>query len=105
MSLFEVTKLASIKVDDVSVQVPRTMYSVLASTMAELGECAEEVAIHEGHSYKDPSNDGVVGEAIDAIVCLLDLIHVYDPQMEEYELEAIALKKLEKWITKVQVKK
>lgn len=102
MSLFDLTKEASVLVDQVSMLRRRTMYSVIASAMAELGECAEEVAITEKHSYKEQGKDGIIGEAIDTIVCMLDLIHLVDPQIEEGELETIAHHKLRKWITKVQ---
>jgi hypothetical protein len=61
----------------------RTPYSILASATSELGELAEEVQIHQNHSYKKPGDDGIVGEAIDTICCLLDLIHKVNPYITE----------------------
>jgi len=90
MSLFEVTKQASILVDQVSKQRARTKYSVLASAMAELAECAEEIAISEKHSYKEQGKDRIISEAVDTILCLLDLIHVVDPTITEEQLTLIA---------------
>lgn len=105
MSLVKLTKEASVVVDTLqteAVNIPkRTPYSVLSSTMSELGELAEEIMISQGNSYKKPGVDGIVGEAIDTIVCLLDLIHVVDPELTEGDLEDIAFPKLSKWISKV----
>ena len=100
MSLYNIVKEASREVDDLSMQKTRTKYSVLASTLAELGECAEEIAISEKHSYKKPGADGIVGEAIDTILCLLDLVHVVNPEISEEELNHIAELKCKKLIEK-----
>lgn len=102
MSIFNIAKAASLEVDQTSMQRTRTKYSVLSSAMAELGEVAEEVAISEKHSYKEQGKDGIVGEAIDTILCLLDLIHVVDPTITEEKLGLIAYLKCDKWVTKVQ---
>jgi hypothetical protein len=105
MSLFDITKVASQEVDQTSMQRTRTKYSVLASTMSELGELAEEIAIAEKHSYKKQGSDGVVGEAVDTIICLLDLIHVHNPSVTEEELNHIAQLKLDKWVAKAASKR
>lgn len=107
MSLFDLTKAASNKVDDIErrsgrhYDLRRTKYSVLTSTMSELGELAQEVMIKEGHSYKQTGTDGIVGEAVDTILCLLDLVHVVDSTITEKELNTIAKTKLNKWATSV----
>jgi|SRR5271157_419630 len=106
MSLYTITKDASLKVDAIEdFSYPRinlrTRYSVLTSTMSELGELAEEVMISEGNSYKEQGEDGIVGEAIDTILCLLDLLHK-NCNLTEKELDAIAKKKCDKWVHKVQ---
>lgn len=114
MSLVDLTKTASVMVDDIENRPRevggqffkrRTPYSVLTSTMSELGELAEEVMIDQGNSYKKAGADGIVGEAIDTIVCLLDLIHVVDPTITSEDLDDIAFKKLDKWVTKVGERK
>src|SRR6478752_3175300 len=74
MTLISAVKEASKAGDKVVPQ--RSAYAVLAAAQAELGETAEEVAIMMGESYKEEGPDGVVGEALDTIVSLLDLIHV-----------------------------
>ena len=101
MSLYEITKAASQTVDAKSI-VPykRTVDSVLASTMSELGETAVEVMIHNGQSYKQKGRDGIVGEAVDTILCLLDLIHVVDPSITEEQINEIARAKCAKWVYK-----
>lgn len=81
---------------------PRTVSDVFASAASEFGELGEELAIQSGYSYKEPGADGVVGEAIDTILCLLDLIHVQTAgTVTEEQLVEIASKKIEKWISKV----
>lgn len=97
-SLFEEIKLASAKAD--AINVKRDMSCVLIKTQSELGELADEVLIHTNQSYKSPGKDGVVGELVDTILCLVDLLHVYDPSIGEQELVAIAKLKGEKWINK-----
>ena len=83
----------------------RSVHFILGSTMSELGELAEEVNIEfSNSSYKKPGKDGVVGEAIDTIICLLDLIYKVNPNLSEEELCEIALKKLNKWKKSVKDK-
>jgi NTP pyrophosphatase (non-canonical NTP hydrolase) len=107
-TLFQVVKEASKRIDTIEDSVEkcpyvcgRTLHSVLASAMSEFGELAEEVNIHGGHSYKTASEDGVVGEAVDTIACLLDLIHVYNPQLTEHDIMTMAAQKCAKWVSKV----
>lgn len=70
---------------------------IFMKAVEEMGELAVEVAIHRGESYKTPGPDGIVGEAIDVINCLLDLIHVHAPHMTEADVAAIARVKQLKW--------
>lgn len=77
----------------------RTRYSVLAHAQSEMGELAQEITIVEGHSYKKASVDGVVGEAVDTILALVDLIYRHQPDITEAELVSIAQLKGQKWIT------
>lgn len=57
----------------VAVQNDRTVQDILNHTMTELGELALEVQIDQGKSYKLPGSDGIVGEALDMIACLVDM--------------------------------
>lgn len=99
MTLFKSVKTASQNGDKVVPQ--RSPYAVLAAAQAELGETAEEVAIMMGDSYKVEGPDGAVGEALDTIISLLDLIHVINPDLDEEDLVRIAGPKLDKWISKM----
>jgi NTP pyrophosphatase (non-canonical NTP hydrolase) len=85
-----------------SVKDSRTCSDVLTHAMTELGELAQEVQIHAGKSYKMPGSDGVVGEALDVIACMVDMIRVHDPNLTESDLMRIMQPKLEKWHEKSQ---
>lgn len=79
----------------------RTQYSVLASVGSEVGELCDEVNIANGQSYKTVGSDGVIGESIDAIISLVDLIYIYAKDngielTEDYLIE-VAKTKLAKW--------
>lgn len=100
MSLFSVVRTISQQAD--VYQPVRTAQSIVGNTVSELGEVAIEVNIEAGHSYKKPSEDGVVGEAVDTILCLLDLIYKHSPNITEEELEFFAVKKGSKWISKLK---
>ncbi|BAV39202.1 hypothetical protein BPT24_077 [Tenacibaculum phage pT24] len=63
----------------------------------EVGELSTEIAIDLGMSYKEAGKDGVVGEAIDAINCLLDIILLNKPDITADELNQIQYEKLKKW--------
>lgn len=76
----------------------RTLQDVLTHLMTEVGELAQEVQIAEGKSYKEHGADGVVGEAVDVIICALDIIKLYRPTIkEDYDLSRSVLPKLDKW--------
>ena len=79
----------------------RSRYYVLAKATEELGECATEVCVAEGEGYKTAGKDGVVGEAMDSILALIDLIYIDNPEVETEDLIKIAIKKLDKWESKV----
>lgn len=74
----------------------RKPLQVLSSLMEEVGELATEVAIWDGHSTKTSSEDGVLGEAIDVIICAVDLIYITHRTPEE-EIHKILKEKLAKW--------
>ena len=76
----------------------RTVSDILHYAYTEMGELAEEHIIEQGRSYKNAGPDGVVGEAMDAILCLLDIIHVHSPELTSVDLEHIAIHKINKWL-------
>ena len=80
----------------------RSNYAVLAKIQEEVGELTTEVAVKAGDSYKPKGKDGIKGEAIDAILALMNLIYVDDPHITEAELIQKSIPKLEKWETKVK---
>lgn len=67
----------------------RTVPQIFMHALTELGELAQEVIISEGRSYKDPGADGVAGEAMDLILCLMDLILVRTPSIDEVRIAEI----------------
>lgn len=93
-TLFQVVKATSLSVTN-----ERTLQHVVIKTMEEVGELSQEILIHDGvTTNKPPGKDGVVGEAIDAIITLLDIIHVHSPGITEEDLVKIAKQKCQKWL-------
>lgn len=89
--VFEVSKIV----------LPRTKHEVLAALMEEVGELATELNIQQGYSSKPRGEDGVIGEAIDVIVCALDIIYLEYPSMSEELFLKMMKPKLEKWKKKL----
>lgn len=77
----------------------RTAIDILAYGMTEVGEVSEEVLIKYSPiaKHKTSGPDGIIGEAMDVILCMMDLIHEENPDITEEELQAIARLKLDKW--------
>lgn len=76
----------------------RTISDILTHAMTELGELAQEVQIAEGKSYKQEGVDGIVGEALDVINCMVDMIYIhYGVLANEEYLTAQNKRKLAKW--------
>lgn len=77
----------------------RTISDVLTHAMTELGELAQEVQIAEGKSYKQEGADGIIGEALDVINCMVDMIYVhYGSSLgNEDFMVALNAQKLAKW--------
>lgn len=75
----------------------RNSSQVFKYVIEEIGELATELNIEDGFSSKDPGEDGIVGEAMDAIICLVDLIYIHQPGITEDELTQICVNKLKKW--------
>lgn len=78
----------------------RDLCSVMLKVVEEVGELGTEVNIATGKSYKQPGPDGVVGECVDAIAALVDLIYIYDPSITEQQLIQLTHAKMHKWATK-----
>jgi NTP pyrophosphatase (non-canonical NTP hydrolase) len=78
-------------------QKPRTGFNIFAYLTEEFGEVATEINIEQGYSTKPPGKDGIIGECVDVMVCVIDLIRHYYPDVTEQELVDIATNKLAKW--------
>lgn len=86
-----------------NIQDGRTRYAVLAKAGEEYGELSQEVMIRNGDHYKQPGKDGIIGEAIDLIICCTDLIYSENPNITEDEIVEIAKLKLAKWKSKSSI--
>lgn len=87
----------------IQVQNTRNIQDILIHAMTELGELAQEVQIAEGNSYKQAGPDGVVGEALDVIACMVDMIYIhYGILANEEYLISLMKPKLEKWKEKAK---
>ncbi len=73
----------------------RTFNSVWFWTGQENAELTIEVG--KLQSGGEPGEDGVLGEAVDTILCLVDLIYQHNPNITEEEILAVVQKKLDKW--------
>jgi hypothetical protein len=82
MTLWTDIKAASVAVSDIE-RSPRTPADIAMHTLTELGELAQEIIIAEGRSYKDPGKDGVIGEAIDVLICAADYVMTRHPNIRE----------------------
>ena len=72
----------------------RTVPGIFESLHSEVEELEIEV-------YFEPAgNDGIAGEAIDVILCALDLIFESTPDMTDQDIVEYAQKKCEKWAAK-----
>lgn len=80
-----------------SIKNNRTVSQIFTYTIEEIGELATELNIEDGYSNKEPGKDGVIGEAVDAIICLMDLIYTHRPTITEDELAQVCANKLTKW--------
>lgn len=78
-----------------SIKNGRTLRDVFRHGQDEMDELDAELV--QAQNGLQPGPDGVVGEAIDVILCMLDLIHLERPDMTEVEIAAYAEQKLAKW--------
>lgn len=82
----------------------RSIDDILAHGVGEMKETMDEVDIVMGRAPGPAGADGVVGESIDTILCMLDLIYKTDPTITEEEIVAIAEMKGAKWIRQIKAK-
>lgn len=73
----------------------RSIFTHLVSEVQELED--EIIKIENG---EEEGADGIAGESVDIMLCALDLIHHYNPHLTPEEVNRIAIKKCEKWLSK-----
>jgi hypothetical protein len=73
-----------------NIQNGRTVFNVLQHMKGEVIELTEEICGANGP-------DGILGEAVDVLLCVLDIICIDNPNITSEELNIIMLKKLNKW--------
>jgi hypothetical protein len=78
-----------------AIQNGRALDDIMNSAQAEMKELSEE--LYKVRTNSPAGDDGVVGESIDVILCMLDLIFKAKPSITAIEIEAIARRKNEKW--------
>lgn len=76
----------------------RTLRDVFRHMNTEIKELDDELLLDA--CGQPPGEDGIVGEALDAISCLYDIIYLHRPDITKAELAAIMTRKMEKWVQK-----
>jgi len=77
------------------VQDGREFEDIYKHAAMEMVELRAEI-LYAKHGFPE-GEDGIVGEAIDVIACMLDLIRKHDPFVTQAELEDYIDKKCQKW--------
>lgn len=73
----------------------RNLNSIFTHATSEMFELFEEICKKE--SNLPSGEDGVIGESVDVILCMFDMIHQTNPDITMDEIEKIMLKKFNKW--------
>lgn len=64
----------------------------------EVEELEEEIYALDPDSGVAAGEDGVVGEAVDVILCAIDLIHNVHPEFTTDDINEVVNRKLAKWV-------
>lgn len=91
-SIFDLIKETSIAIKD-----GRWIDDVLIHTITEVGELAIEVQIKQGNSYKTAGPDGIFGESVDILICVVDMMIRDNPEVTEDQVVNAVKAKLHKW--------
>ena len=74
----------------------RGITGIFRALMEEEDELKDEINIKlDG---KEPGVDGIAGEAVDCILCLIDIIQTENPDMTEEQFLEIVKLKTDKWV-------
>jgi hypothetical protein len=83
---------------EISRKVPeRDIMAVLAQATEEMGELAREVAIFSGTKDREPGDDGVLGEGVDLLSCIVDILYLHNPNITSSDIQKALEPKLAKW--------
>lgn len=92
-SVVEIVRYYSEKIDN-----SRTVVSTLDHAFGEMRELDDEVGKYiRGEPLGE---DGIVGECMDVINCILDLLYQAHPEITEEDMIAIQKRKCDKWVKK-----
>lgn len=81
----------------------RTVEQVMLKVGEEFGELSTEINVLNGFlSSKKGGSDGAVGEAIDIIIGLIDVINLVSPETTIDDINKIVVKKTNKWLKNSQ---
>lgn len=73
----------------------RTYGTILDHAKGEMVEL--EIEVNKFLNEQEPGKDGIVGEAIDVILCMVDLIYQKNPTISKEYLYMLICEKLDKW--------
>ena len=80
-----------------AVQDGRTTSDILGYLLDEVDELT-----HEVDTTDEPGEDGVAGEAIDVMLCAIDMVFKARPDWTDEDILAYAERKCQKWVRKSQ---
>lgn len=75
--------------------------AIFRALVEEVGELSTELNIRLGWKNRPPGPDGVVGEAIDALIVIVDFLET-EVETDSPEFEARVHAKLQKWRNNVK---
>lgn len=73
-----------------TIDSPRTIHTVFDHMLSEVHELEME--------FNSLGEDGVIGEAVDVILCALDVIYQDNPNVTEDDIARVVERKLTKWV-------
>ncbi|AFF28292.1 gp295 [Sphingomonas phage PAU] len=80
---------------------PRNIENVMLKVQEEVGELATEVNVKSGFlGQHKAGKDGILGEACDSIIALLDIIYLDNPNVTEEDIAKTIKKKVKKWVNR-----
>lgn len=82
----------------------RSVGTIFVNLEGEMNELYNEIWDSLGDDQTNHGEDGIVGEAVDVILCAVDIIYKDNPLISEVEISRIVAKKLAKWRAKYEEK-